>query len=340
MQLNHQRRWTGAVLGLGLSALAAFAIVGCGSSSSSSGTSTASNGGSSDSGKKITMGFSQVGAESGWRTANTNSIKTAAADAGIDLKFADAQQKQENQIKAIKDFIAQGVDVIAFSPVVTTGWEPVLQEAKRAKIPVIVSDRRPDVPDDLYATFIGSDFVKEGNMAGEWLAKKTNGKAVIAEITGTPGSAPANDRAKGFDQAISKYPGMKVVFNQTGNFTRAEGKTVAEALLKSDVGKTITALYCHNDDMALGAVQAIKEAGKKPGKDIIIVSVDGLKDTFQAMVDGDTNCTVECNPLIGPLIMSTAKDILAGKKVDHRIVTPDKMYDQTQAAAELPNRKY
>ena len=339
MLLDHQRRWGHSLLGIGLAAMAGLAIVGCGNSASSdSGTNSASN--ASSGGKKIVMGFSQVGAESGWRTANTESIKSAADAAGIDLKFADAQQKQENQIKAIKDFIAQGVDVIAFSPVVTTGWEPVLREAKKANIPVIVSDRRPDVPDDLYATFIGSDFIKEGEMAGDWLAKKTNGKAIIAEITGTPGSAPANDRAKGFRQALAKYPDMKIVFSQTGNFTRAEGKSVAEALLKSDVGKTITALYSHNDDMALGAIQAIKEAGKRPGKDIVIVSVDGLKDTFKAMVAGDTNCTVECNPLIGPLIMDTAKEILAGKKVEHRIVTPDKMYDQTDAAAELPNRKY
>jgi ABC-type sugar transport system substrate-binding protein len=224
--------------------------------------------------------------------------------------------------------------------VVTTGWKSVLEEAKKAKIPVIVSDRRPDVPDDLYATFIGSDFVKEGEMAGDWVVKETGGKGNIAELTGTPGSAPANDRKKGFEQAISKAPGLKIVFSQTGDFKRADGKTVTEALLKSDVGKTITVLFAHNDDMAIGAIQAIKEAGKVPGKDIKVVSIDGIKDMFDAMSKGEANHTVECNPLIGPQVMQIAKDLIAGKKVDHRIVTPDKEFNADQAKTELPNRKY
>jgi len=288
----------------------------------------------------LKLGFAQVGAESGWRSANTESIKSEAAKRGVDLKFADAQQKQENQIKSIRTFIAQGVDVIAFSPVVETGWEPVLQEAKRAKIPVIISDRRADVPEDLYATFIGSDFIKEGQMAADWLKKKTNGTATIAELTGTPGSAPANDRSKGFKDAIAGTPGMKIVFSQTGEFTRTKGKEVMEALLKSDVGKTITVVYAHNDDMALGAIQAIEEAGKKPGKDIILVSVDGIKDGFQAMVDGKLNCSVECNPLLGPMIMDAAEKLKKGEKLDKRTVVPDGVFDQSVAAKELPNRKY
>jgi simple sugar transport system substrate-binding protein len=324
---------------LALGFVTAGLISGC-SGGSGSGAKGSADKSDSGGGKKITMGFSQIGAESGWRTANTESIQSAAKDSGIDLKFADAQQKQENQIKAIKSFIEQGVDVIAFSPVVETGWGPVLKEAKDAHIPVIVSDRRPDVPDDLYVTFIGSDFIKEGERAGEWLAKKTNGKAVIAEITGTTGSAPANDRAKGFRQAIAKYPDMKIVTSETGDFKRSNGKEVMEAMLKGQYGSQITAVFSHNDDMALGAIQAIEEAGKKPGKDIIMVSIDGVKDIFQAMVDGKANCTVECNPLLGPLIMQTAKDVLAGKTVPKRTVVPDGMFDETEAAKELPNRKY
>jgi ABC-type sugar transport system substrate-binding protein len=319
-------------------AVSALFLVGCSGGSSSSNTAT--NASPAAEGKKITMGFSQIGAESGWRTANTQSIQSAATDAGVNLKFVDAQGSQANQIKAIKDFIEQGVDVIAFSPVVETGWEPVLKEAKDAHIPVIVSDRRPDVPDDLYVSFIGSDFIKEGERAGEWLAKKMNGKANIAEITGTTGSAPANDRAKGFRDAIAKYPGMKIVTSVTGDFKRANGKEVMEAILKGQYGSQITAVFSHNDDMAIGAIQAIEEAGKKPGKDIVIVSIDGIKDFFQAMVDGKANCTVECNPLLGPLLMQTAKDVLAGKTVPHRIVTQDGMFDETQAVKELPNRKY
>jgi len=319
----------------------ATVLAGCtGSSGSGSSPSGSTNPTAGKSGKKIVLGFSQVGAESGWRTANTQSIHEAADKEGIDLKFSDAQQKQENQIKAIKSFIAQGVDVIAFSPVVETGWQPVLEEAKRAHIPVIVSDRRPDVSDDLYASFIGADFIKEGQMAATWLAKKMNGKATIAEITGTVGSAPANDRQKGFDDVLKTYPGMKVVFSQTGDFTRAGGKAVMEALLKSATGSTINAVFSHNDDMALGAIQAMQEAGKKPGTDITIVSVDGIKPIFEAMVKGQTNCTVECNPLLGPLIMKTAEDLVAGKPVEKRIVLPDGQFDQTTAAKELPNRKY
>ena len=175
--------------------------------------------------KKITVGFSQIGAESGWRTANTDSIKSEAAKRGIDLKFSDAQGKQENQIKALRSFISLEVDVIAFSPVVETGWEPVLKEIKKAGIPVILTDRAVAVSDpSLFVTFIGSDFIEEGRRAGNWLAKATDGKAVIAELVGTPGSAPAIDRKKGFEEAISKFPGMKIVKSQSGDFNRAKGK--------------------------------------------------------------------------------------------------------------------
>lgn len=286
------------------------------------------------------VGFSQIGAESAWRTANTQSIQDEAAKRGVDLKFSDAQQKQENQIKALRSFIAQKVDVIAFSPVVETGWEDVLQEAKDAGIPVIVSDRRPSVPEDMYVTFIGADFVEEGRMAAEWLATKMNGKAVIAELTGTPGSAPANDRKKGFADELAKHPDMKIVFSQTGEFTRAKGKEVMEALLKSPAGATVNALYAHNDDMALGAIQAIEEAGKKPGKDIVIVSIDGVRGAFEAMVAGKLNCTVECNPLLGPPLFDAIDAVMAKKDLPKRTIIKDGRFDETVAAKELPNRKY
>jgi simple sugar transport system substrate-binding protein len=323
-----------------------FLVFGCtgGSESAESGAQTnasgSETGSTEDAAKGLKLGFSQVGAESGWRTANTESIKSEAEKRGVDLKFADAQQKQENQIKAIRSFIAQGVDVIAFSPVVETGWEPVLQEAKKANIPVILSDRRADVPEDLYATFIGSDFVKEGEDAGAWLAKAMNGKGNVAELSGTPGSAPANDRAKGFRTALEKNPDVKIVFSQTGDFTRTKGKEVMEALLKSPTGATINAVFAHNDDMALGAIQAIQEAGKKPGKDILVVSIDGIKDAFQAMVDGTLNCTVECNPLIGPQIIDAAAKLKKGETLPKRTVVEEGIFEQAVAAKELPNRKY
>jgi len=291
--------------------------------------------------KKIVVGFSQIGAESGWRTANTESIKSEAARRGIELKFADAQQKQENQIKALRSFIAQGVDVIAFSPVVETGWEPVLREIKKAKIPVVLSDRAVKVTDDsLYVTFIGSDFIEEGRRAAQWLAKASNGKATIVELVGTPGSAPAIDRKKGFEEVLAKYPDMKIVKSQSGDFTRAKGKEVMEAFLKSPDAKQITALYAHNDDMALGAIQAMEDAGVKPGKDILIVSIDGVRGAFEAMAAGKLNCTVECNPLIGPQLFDAVQAILAKKPLPKRTAVEEGVFEQSQAAAELPKRKY
>jgi len=291
--------------------------------------------------EKLTVGFSQIGAESAWRTANTDSIKSEAEKRGIKLQFADAQQKQENQIKALRSFIAQGVDVIAFSPVVETGWEPVLREIKRAGIPVVLSDRSVKVSSpDLFVTFIGSDFVEEGRKAGKWLVEKTGGKAVIAELTGTPGAAPAIDRKKGFEEVIASHPEMKIIKSQSGDFTRAKGKEVMESFLKSPEGKQITVLYAHNDDMALGAIQAIEEAGLKPGKDIVIVSIDGVKGAFEAMAAGKLNCTVECNPLIGPQLFDLIQKVAEGKPVPKRVAVEEGVYDQSQAAAELPKRQY
>ena len=294
--------------------------------------------------KPLVLGFSQVGAESEWRTANSNSIKDAAKQAGITLKFADAQQKQENQVKAIRSFIAQRVDVIAFSPVVETGWETVLREAKAAKIPVILTDRAVKVADkSLYVTLIGSDFVEEGRRAGKWLAdyaaKQSKPVLNVVELQGTVGSAPALDRKAGFEEAIKGNAKLKVIRTQTGEFTRAKGKEVMEAFLKAH-GKDINVLYAHNDDMAIGAIQAIEEAGLKPGKDIIIVSIDGVKGAFQAMIAGKLNVSVECSPLLGPQLMKAAQDVVAGKPVAPRIVTEERVFPAEVAAKELPNRKY
>src|SRR3954467_6300376 len=273
---------------------------------------------------KIVLGFSQVGAESEWRTANTESIKSSAKDAGIELKFSDAQQKQENQIKAIRAFIAQKVDVIAFSPVVASGRGTVLREAKAAKIPVILWDRAVDEKDDsLWVSFMGSDFVEEGRRAGRWLVEKTKGTtggAHIAELQGTVGSAPAIDRKKGFEEIIKTNPRYKIIRSQTGDFTRSKGKEVMEAFLKAE-GKKIHVLYAHNDDMAIGAIQAIEETGLKPGKDILVIGVDAVKGAFEAMMAGKMNVSVECNPLLGPQLMEAARDVVAGKQIPKRIVT-------------------
>ncbi|MEK2606705.1 ABC transporter substrate-binding protein [Burkholderia arboris] len=293
--------------------------------------------------KPITLGFSQVGAESAWRTANTVSVKGAAKDAGINLKFSDAQQKQENQIRAIRSFIAQKVDVIAFSPVVESGWEPVLTEAKAAHIPVILTDRAVDVKDpSLYVTMIGSDFLEEGRRAGHWMEehyRNDAGPINIVELQGTVGSAPANDRRAGLLEVIRSNPKFKVIASQSGDFTLAGGKQVMEAFAKT-YGKQINVVYAHNDDMALGAIQAMEEAGIKPGKDVSVVSFDATKGGFQAMVAGKINVDVECSPLLGPQLMSAVKDVVAGKALPKRIVTNETVFPMSVAAQVMPTRKY
>jgi ABC-type sugar transport system substrate-binding protein len=290
--------------------------------------------------KQRTIGFAQVGAESAWRTAETESIRAEAGKRNINLKFSDAQGKQENQITAVRGFIAQGVDAIILAPVVETGWEPVLQEAKQAKIPVVLVDRGIKTSDEsLYTTLIASDFVAEGKMAAEWMAKKTGGKASIVELQGTPGSAPAIDRKKGFEEGIKAYPDMKIIASQSGDFRRSNGKEVMEALLKKH-GKEITAVYAHNDDMALGAIQAIEESGAKPGTDIVVVSVDGTKDAFTAMVDTKLNASVECNPLLGPMAFDAAEKAIKGETLSKRQVVQDKLFDTTNAKDVIATRQY
>ncbi|MFE6650247.1 ABC transporter substrate-binding protein [Nocardioides sp. NPDC057772] len=294
----------------------------------------------------ITMGFAQVGAESGWRTANTTSIQESAKEAGIELKFSDAQQKQENQIKSIRSYIQQKVDVIAFSPVVETGWDAVLQEAKRAKIPVVLTDRAVDTEDtSLYVTFIGSDFVEEGEKAGQWLVDNADASDVdkdgavnVVELQGTTGSAPAIDRKKGFEDKISADSKIKITASQTGDFTRDGGKQVMEAFLQSE--PKIDVVYAHNDDMGLGAIEAIKAAGKKPGTDIKIITVDAVKDGMTALAAGEINFIVECSPLLGPQLMEVAEKVVAGEEVPERIVTEETTFTPEQAAEVLPDRKY
>ncbi|QYC43927.1 ABC transporter periplasmic-binding protein YtfQ precursor [Nonomuraea coxensis DSM 45129] len=320
-----------------LAGLTALSVTACGGGD---GTTSAGTGGGGD--DTITMGFAQVGAESGWRTANTKSVQESAKSAGITLKFSDAQQKQENQIKAIRSYIQQKVDVIAFSPVVESGWDPVLNEAKNAKIPVILTDRAVDSKDtSLYKTFLGSDFVEEGKKAGQWLVeeyKDSQDTVNIVELQGTTGSAPANDRKAGFQEVIGADPKFKIIASQTGDFTRAKGKEVMEAFLKSN--PDIDVLYAHNDDMGLGAIEAIEGAGKVPGKDIKIITVDAVKDGMQALADGKINFIVECSPLLGPQLMDLAKKVVKGEEVPARVVTEETTFTQEQAKQVLSSRQY
>jgi ABC-type sugar transport system substrate-binding protein len=304
------------------------------------------NSGSSGDSKAITLGFAQVGSESGWRTANTDSVKAAAKEAGFTLKFSDAQQKPENQISAIRSYIAQGVDVIAFSPTVVKGWDVVLKEAKAKNIPVILTDRSIETSDDsLYVTLVGSDFTDEGRRAAKILEKVLEkaghkGAVKIAQLEGTTGSAPAIERAKGFKEVMEAEhkDDWKIVASQSGDFTRAGGKQVMAAFLQSN--PDIDVLFAHNDDMGLGAIQAIEAVGKKPGKDILIVTIDGVKDGFVAMSEGKINAIVECNPLLGPQLMEVVKKVHDGEKVERWVKTEESDFMQDQAKDALPTRKY
>lgn len=295
-------------------------------------------GGGSDA---LVVGFSQVGAESGWRTANTKSIQGAFKDAGIELKFSDAQGKQENQIKAIRSFIQQQVDVIAFSPLVESGWDTVLNEAKDAGIPVVLTDRAVDSVDEtLYKSFLGSDFILEGEKAGEWVAAEyaDADKVNIVELQGTTGAAPANDRAEGFRTALADDAKFDIIASQTGDFTRAGGKQVMEAFLKSN--PEIDLVYAHNDDMGLGAIEAIEAAGKTAGEDIKVVTVDAVKDGMQALADGKINFIVECSPLLGEQLVEIVKTLHDGGSVEKRIVTEETTFTKEQAIEALPDRQY
>ncbi len=312
-------------------------------SSEAAKTSTAASG--SDSNKLITIGFSQVGAESDWRVANTASMKSALSEKnGFKLIFADAQQKQENQIKAVRDFISQDVDVIAIAPVTETGWETVLGEAKNAGIPVIIVDRMIKVSDDsLFSCWVGSDFQKEGVNAAEWLANyiKEKGKTEtqnVVVLQGTIGSSAEIGRTKGFGETIKKYSNFKVLAQQTGEFTQAKGQEVMESFLKQY--KDINVVVAQNDNMAFGAIDALKAAGKVPGKDVTIVSFDAVKAAFKSMMAGDMNVSVECNPLHGPRVAELAKKLMDKDKVEKIQYVDEKVYPAETAEKELPNRQY
>ena len=256
------------------------------------------------------------------------------------LSSATAQGKQENQIRAVRSFIAQGVDAILIAPVVETGWEQVLKEAQRARIPVLLLDRTVDAPDDLYATFIGSDHVRAGRMAGHWVADATGGTGNVVELEGTPGAAPAIDRKRGFAEVLADHEGLSVVKSQSGDFSKAGGKEVMEAFLKSD-RDNIDVVYAHNDDMALGAIQAIEEAGLKPGEDILVISIDGVRAAFEAMEAGKLNATVECQPLLGPAAFDALETLADGGSLPKQTYVDDAIFTREDVTADvLASRQY
>ncbi len=321
--------------GLALAGAIALTAAGCSSSTDAGGS---GDGGGDDT---ITVGFAQTGSESGWRSANTESMKAAfSAENGFDLIFNAADNDPAAQIAAVRDFINQGVDAIVIAPIVEDGWDDVLQEAADAGIPVVLEDRTVTAPDDLYASWVGLDFRKEGVTAGTWAADNfgdTPTNMVVLE--GTTGSAPANERAAGFDEAIEGTQ-IEKIDSQTGDFTRDGGKKVMEGFLQKYGVDGIDLVYAHNDDMALGAIEAIEAAGAVPGEDIKIISIDAVKDGMLALIDGKINFIVECNPLLGELAAGIVTDVLAGEEVDKEYYVTDLSFTPEEAAEVIDSRLY
>src|SRR3954471_15274979 len=268
------------------------------------------------------VGFAQTESNNPWRLAETASMQDEAKKRGDQLVYTDAAGSAAKQVADVNSMIAQGVDLIFLAPREEKPLIPAVMAAKKAGIPVVLLDRNVDQSlakaGKDYVTFIGSDFVDEGKRAAEALAKAVDGKAKIIQLEGTTGSSPANDRRKGFEDYIKSHSGMKIVASQSGDFARDKGRQVAETLLQAH--PDATAIYAHNDEMAIGAIAAVEAAGKKPGKDIIIVSVDGTRDALQAIVDGKMLATVECNPKFGPKAFETLARYAKGEKIEPWVI--------------------
>ncbi len=305
------------------------------------------SGGSSDedaNGKpRLVLGFSQLAADANWNSANTESIRKAASDAGIELRLEDAQRSREKQVAALRSFVRQRVDVIAFSPVVETGWEVVLREIKSAGIPVILTDRTIEISDEsLYASLVGSDFVEEGRRAGAWLLEHTRGvtgEIGIVELQGSVDSAPANGRSKGFFEIVAPDWRYRLVRSESADFERTRARELMAEFLRANA-RRIRVVYAHSDTMALGAIEAIEAAGFKPGSDILVISVEGSRKGLEAIVAGKLNVSVECSPLLGPQLVAVVKNIAAGKPIPRRVITQESVFTRENAATALPDRAY
>ncbi|WP_026304670.1 ABC transporter substrate-binding protein [Kaistia granuli] len=287
--------------------------------------------------EKYKVGFAQTESNNPWRIAQTESMKAEAEKLGYQFVYTDAAGSAAKQVADVNSMIAQGVDVIFLAPREEKPLIPAVMAAKKAGIPVILLDRTVDPslakPGVDYLTFIGSDFVEEGKRIAEWLIQNANGKTKIIELEGTTGSSPANDRKKGFDDAIKAAGGFEIVASQSGDFARDKGRQVAEALLQAHPDANV--IYAHNDEMAMGAISAIEAAGKVPGKDILVLSIDGGKEAVQAVVDGKINAVVECNPRFGPKAYETMQRYAKGEAIEPWVINVDKFYDPSNAAAEL-----
>jgi len=291
----------------------------------------------------IVLGFLPVATDGPWSEAFNKSVIAAAADAHVTLRLIDVHRRQENQIDALRALIAERVDYIALTPAVETGWDTVLREVRAAGIPVILLDRTIEVGDDsLYVSVIGSDFDEQGRRAARWLiahAPDVPGEIDIVELQGTIGSAPANGRKRGFADAISADPRFRIIRSQAADFSREGGKLIMERFLQAE-GNRIRVLFAHNDNMAIGGIEAIENAGFKPGSDILVVSIDGSREALEAMIAGRLNVSVECSPMLGPVLMTAVRDLAAGRPIPRRIVTQEAVFSSETAARDLPNRPY
>lgn len=289
---------------------------------------------------RIVFGFAQLGDESEWRSSSSADIKRAAAKAGVQLMFENAQQKQANQIKALRSFILNRVDVIAFSPIVEEGWDNVLLEAKAANIPVILVDRYITTEEqNLYCAFIGSDFKWQGEQAGLWLQKKFRGRegpVKIAEISGTENSSPTIGRYEGLREVFGNDSIFEIVISISGDFMRSKGRECMETILRET--PDIDVLYAHNDDMAMGAIEIMEEHGIRPGRDIVIISVDAQKSGLEALKEGKINCLVECSPYVGDELMELALKVVAGEEVPLYTYTKERVFTETDDFSTLPVR--
>ena len=292
----------------------------------------------------VVLGYSQLGDESTWRTQNSRSIMRAAERAGIKIMFDDAMQDPQNQIKAIRSFIAYKVNVIAFSPLVEKGWDTVLGEAKTAGIPVIIVDRMIDTADEtLYTCALCSDFNLEGRRAGEFLVRKfkdPSRRVNIVELGGTADSTPAIGRYEGLRNVISLHPNFRVIFSEDGDFMLSKGREIMKKVLTRYTPRDIDVLYSHNDDMTFGAIEVMQEAGISPGKDIAIISVDATQRIINELKEGAVNCVIECNPNSGPQVMEIAKKIVAGEKVPKHVFIKETAFDEYTDFATIADRGY
>lgn len=294
--------------------------------------------------KPIVLGFSQLGKESAWRMANSASVQDAAAESGISLIMKNAEQSQTLQFDAVRSFIRKKVDVIAIAPVVESGWDEILQEAKLAGIPVVILDRSVNVKDtSLFVTTIGSDFHEEGVKAGKYVLDRMrnhSGPIRIAELQGTRGSTPSIRRGEGFRSIIASRSDMVITQSAPADFTETKGKEIMRGFLRLPAEKRPQVLFAHNDEMAFGAIEAIEEAGLKPGEDIVIISVDGSRRALEKLAEGKITAVVECNPLLGPLLMQATKEIMSGRTLPKRMVPQEDIFTQQSAAKEVENRKF